>query len=65
MEGYTFYQASYIPDQPRPTVTILSVNYDPGRFLKYSGSILLILGSVMLYLMKVIQKRKKEPLRAE
>ncbi len=64
MENYTFYQASYIPDQPRPTVTILSVNHDPGRFLKYSGSILLILGSVMLYLSKVIQKRKKEPVRA-
>jgi hypothetical protein len=64
MDGYTLYQASYIPDQPRPTVTILSVNHDPGRFLKYSGSILLILGSVMLYLSKVIQKRKKEPVRA-
>jgi len=63
MEGYTFYQASYIPDMPRPTVTILSVNHDPGRFLKYSGSILLILGSVMLYLVKVIGKKKKEPVR--
>jgi len=64
MQGYTFYQASYIPDQPRPTVTILSVNHDPGRFLKYSGSILLILGSILLYLSKVIQKKKKEPVRA-
>ncbi|MBU6152858.1 MAG: cytochrome c biogenesis protein ResB [Bdellovibrionales bacterium] len=63
MEGYTFYQASYIPDQPRPTVTILSVNHDPGRFLKYSGSILLILGAILLYLAKVIQKKKKETVR--
>jgi len=64
VDGFTFYQASYIPDMPRPTVTILSVNYDPGRFLKYSGSILLILGSMILYLSKVIQKKKKEPLHA-
>jgi len=56
--GYTFYQASYIPDFPRPTTTILSVNYDPGRALKYIGSILLIGGSILLYVMKVFQRRK-------
>ena len=58
LEGYSFYQASYIPDMPRPTVTILSVNYDPGRLLKYWGSILLIGGAILLYLNKAIQKRK-------
>ena len=60
--GYTFYQASYIPEAPRPTTTILSVNLDPGRALKYWGSILLILGSISLYLSKVFQRKKvKEP----
>lgn len=54
---YTFYQASYIPDFPRPTTTILSVNYDPGRFLKYWGSITLILGAISLYLSKVLKKK--------
>ena len=58
VKGYTFYQASYIPDMPRPTVTVLSVNHDPGRPLKYWGSILLILGSISLYLTKVFQKKK-------
>ena len=58
VKGYTFYQASYIPDNPRPIVTILSVNHDPGRALKYSGSALLVLGSIGLYLSKVIQKKK-------
>jgi hypothetical protein len=58
VKGYTFYQASYIPDQPRPTVTVLSVNHDPGRALKYWGSILLILGSISLYLSKVFQKKR-------
>jgi hypothetical protein len=58
VKGYTFYQASYIPDNPRPTVTILSVNHDPGRELKYTGSLLLVLGSIGLYLSKVLQKKK-------
>jgi hypothetical protein len=56
--GYTFYQASYIPDFPRPNTTILSVNHDPGRALKYWGSILLIAGSILLYVMKVYQRKK-------
>lgn len=57
-KGYTFYQASYIPDVPRPVTTILSVNHDPGRGLKYWGSILLILGSISLYLVKVVQRKR-------
>ncbi len=56
--GYTFYQASYIPDFPRPTTTILSVNYDPGRALKYWGSLLLVSGAILLYLIKAVQKKK-------
>jgi hypothetical protein len=59
-KGYTFYQASYIPEAPRPVTTILSVNYDPGRGLKYWGSILLIAGSIALYLSKVLQKKKSK-----
>ena len=61
-KGYTFYQASYIPEVPRPVTTILSVNYDPGRGLKYWGSILLIAGSIALYLSKVLQKKKSKEL---
>jgi len=63
VQHYTFYQASYIPDFPRITTTVLSVNYDPGRFLKYSGSLLLVLGSIFLYLSKVTTRKKavKQP----
>ena len=61
LKDYTFYQASYIPEMPRPTVTVLSVNHDPGRRLKYFGSLLLVLGSISLYLSKVIQKKKNPP----
>jgi hypothetical protein len=58
-KGYTFYQASYLPDFPRPTTTILSVNYDPGRVLKYLGSLLLVGGAILLYALKAIQKKPK------
>ncbi len=50
--GITFYQASYEPGEPRPTVTILSVNQDPGRPLKYGGSILIVLGAILLFAAK-------------
>ncbi len=61
--GYTFYQASYIPGQPRPTTTILSVNADPGRVLKYLGSLLIVLGSITLYAIKSFGKRPKEKVK--
>jgi hypothetical protein len=53
--GLTFYQSSYEDAQPRPTVSILSVNQDPGRTLKYGGSLLLVAGSILLF----VQRLKK------
>lgn len=48
--GLTFYQASFNsgPDG-KPTASILSVNFDPGRWLKYLGSLILSLGIVWLF----------------
>lgn len=57
--GYTFYQSSYIPGVPRPITSVFSVNRDPGRFLKYLGSIFIVLGSTMLFAVKVLKKRKR------
>jgi hypothetical protein len=65
VKGYTFYQASYIPDAPRPTVTVLSVNHDPGRALKYWGSILLILGSILLYVIKAFPNTFKRKAKVQ
>jgi hypothetical protein len=56
--GYTFYQASYIPGEPRPTTSIFSVNRDPGRRIKYSGSILIVLGSILLFGVKYLKSRR-------
>lgn len=49
-KGLTFYQASFQngPDG-NPTTSVLSVNYDPGRALKYLGSLILSLGIVLLF----------------
>ncbi len=56
--GLTFYQASF-QDGPngQPTATVLSVNYDPGRWLKYLGSLIMSLGIIMLFYFK--QKARK------
>lgn len=48
--GLTFYQASFQegPDG-QPIASILSVNYDPGRWLKYLGSLIMSLGIILLF----------------
>lgn len=52
LEGYTFYQSSYQITPNSPALTILSVNRDPGRELKYIGSIILCLGIILYTLQK-------------
>lgn len=48
-QDFTFYQASYFKDQNDQYGSVLSVNIDPGRAIKYFGSILLILGCIIHY----------------
>ncbi len=51
--GYTFYQSSFEEDPSgKPVLSILSVNHDPGRFLKYLGSFLIVLGAILLFYFK-------------
>jgi cytochrome c biogenesis protein ResB len=49
--GYTFYQASYSLEEGRPPVSVFSVNYDPGRWIKYLGSLILVLGIALMFYM--------------
>ncbi len=57
--GLTFYQSSFQEDeQGRPTHSVFSVNKDPGRFLKYLGSLLIFLGIFMLFYFKDIYSDK-------
>lgn len=55
--GYTIYQASFQEDQQtgEPTASVFSINRDPGRMVKYFGSIILSLGTIWLF----YQRRKK------
>ena len=48
--GFTFYQASFEEDAAgKPTASVLSVNYDPGRWIKYIGSLMIVVGSSILF----------------
>ncbi|HAR44231.1 MAG TPA: hypothetical protein DCS07_16625 [Bdellovibrionales bacterium] len=49
--GYTLYQSSYEIGNG-PTASIFSVNKDPGRSVKYLGSLILCLGIVLFSIMK-------------
>lgn len=51
-QNFTFYQASYFQTQEGPFGSILSVNFDPGRFWKYLGSLLLVLGSIWHFVLR-------------
>lgn len=57
-QGYTLYQASYEDGQPRPVTSIFAINRDPGRIWKYLGSLLIVIGTFMLFAMKYWNKKK-------
>jgi hypothetical protein len=49
-QGLTFYQASYGKDpETDQYISTLSVNIDPGRWLKYLGSLMLVIGCIWHY----------------
>ncbi|MCY4523764.1 MAG: cytochrome c biogenesis protein ResB, partial [Halobacteriovoraceae bacterium] len=47
--GFTFYQSSYFQTEKGEYGSVLSANMDPGRFIKYLGSFLLIAGAIWHY----------------
>jgi hypothetical protein len=66
--GYSFYQASYVLEEGRPPVSVFSVNYDPGRWVKYTGALTIVLGCMLMFYMnphywgKILGRRKEEEL---
>jgi len=51
--GFTFYQASYEMDEMgSPRLSVLSVNFDPGREVKYLGSLMITLGILSMFYFK-------------
>jgi hypothetical protein len=58
--GYTFYQSSFEQNERgEPTVSVLSINYDPGRYIKYLGCLLIVGGSIVLFYFKRVKWIKK------
>lgn len=47
-KGLTVYQASFQEENGQPVASIFSVNHDPGRFLKYLGSLIMTVGIILL-----------------
>lgn len=55
--GFTFYQASFEEDESgAPRASVLSVNRDPARVEKYLGSLLIVLGSALLFYRRKMRK---------
>ena len=59
--GYTIYQAGFEEDETgKPVASVFSINKDPGRFVKYFGSFLIVLGSFILFLRRNLRARQKQ-----
>jgi hypothetical protein len=58
---YSFYQSSFeeLPDGRQ--ASILSVAYDPGRLLKYSGCLMICVGTFVMFYMRGPLGRRKPP----
>jgi hypothetical protein len=64
--GYRLYQASYEADEEgTPRYSVLSVNLDPGRFTKYFGCFMMVLGIVSMFYFKPIYSGKNRHLIRE
>lgn len=50
LDGLLYYQASFEDGpQGQPIASIFSINYDPGRWIKYLGSLVMSLGIILLF----------------
>jgi hypothetical protein len=60
--GLTIYQASFqSDDKGQPIASIFSVNYDPGRWFKYLGSLIIVAGTILLFYNKRKASRRLGP----
>ena len=65
-KGWTFYQSGFEKDEKgQIKASILAVNRDPGRWIKYFGSVLIVIGIFALFYLKrrgqsSLSKKKKK-----
>jgi len=55
---FTLYQSSFREDPGGTTVSVLTAAYDPGRFLKYLGSLMICCGIVVMFYMRSYMFKK-------
>jgi hypothetical protein len=55
---FTFYQSGFDESGHSQAVSILNVAYDPGRPLKYAGSLMICLGIAIMFYMRAYFFRK-------
>ena len=59
--GYTIYQSGFEENEKGvPVASVFAINRDPGRFIKYFGSLLIVIGSFVLFLRRNLRSRKKK-----
>ena len=57
--AYTIYQSGFEENERgEPVASVFSVNKDPGRFIKYFGSLLIVLGICVLFIRRNKRKRR-------
>lgn len=62
--GFTFYQSSYSTDnEGKPVISVLSVNYDPGKWINYLGCTMLVLGILLMFYFKPIYSGRNKLIR--
>ncbi len=60
---YKIFQASYQLDPSGADISVFAVSYDPGIFLKYLGSVILVLGTILIFFFRpAFTKRNKKSL---
>ncbi len=59
--GYTFYQSSY-QEQGEKMVSILSVSWDPGRLIVFTGYIGTLAGMLLVLGRRILDQRRRRPL---
>jgi hypothetical protein len=60
-KGYTIYQSSFETNEKgEPTTSIFSVNYDPGRPIKYAGALCIVCGIAIMFYWKPRYTRAKK-----
>ncbi len=58
-DDYKIFQASYQRNPGQPDISVLSIAHDPGIFLKYLGSLVMVMGIILMFFFRPLFMQKK------